>query len=144
MTLDTLPQYVAVAAGLGTAAYALVDGSKAFFGGVSNYGFGHIRRVVLGFFSESTQQQASLNPLRLSEVLATLRANWLNGTALADQKAIAKSLIKLRLDKDNAGQLAKATGVDKDKLTTIAGKIASGETLSQQEGDVLCEDGGRP
>lgn len=134
LEMDRLSQYIAVAAGLGTAAYALVDGSKAFFGGVSNYGFGHIKRVMSLFLSENAN---SSNPLHLKAVLATLRANWLNGTALADQKAIAKSLIKLRLDQDNARNLANATGVDKDKLATIAGKIASGETLTQQENDIL-------
>jgi len=134
LEMDRLSQYVAVAAGLGTAAYALVDGSKAFLGGVSNYGFGHIRRVMSLFLPENAN---SSTPLHLKAVLATLRANWLNGTALADQKAIAKSLIKLRLDQDNAHNLAKATGVDKDKLAAIAGKIASGETLTQQENDLF-------
>ena len=77
------------------------------------------------------------NPLQLSEVLDTLRANWLNGTALADQKAIAKSLIKLRLNIVNAPELAKATEVDKEKLAVIAAKIASGGTLTQNENDVF-------
>jgi hypothetical protein len=132
--IDSLSQYVAVAAGLGTAAYALVDGSKAFRGGVSNYGFKHIERVVSRFFSGNAR---SANPLHLEEFLATLRANWLNGTALADQKAIAKSLIKLRLDQENAQDLAGATGVNKDMLTAIAKKISSEETLTRQEDDVF-------
>jgi hypothetical protein len=137
LQIDSLSQYVAVAAGLGTAAYALVDGSKAFFGGVSNYGFGHINRVVSSFFPKSAQGKDSANPIHLEEVLATLRANWLNGTALADQKAIAKSLIKLRFDKDNAPDLAQATGVDTNILTAIANKISSGATLTPQENDVF-------
>ena len=134
LEIDRLSQYVAVAAGLGTASYALVDGSKAILGGVSNFGFKHIKRVVSGFFLKSDH---SANPLHLKEVLATLRANWLNGIALADQKAIAKSLVKLRLNEENAKDLAKATGVDKDKLTSIAGKIASGDSLTPQENDAF-------
>jgi len=137
LQINSLSQYVAAAAGLGTAAYALVDSSKAFFGGVSNYGFGHIKRVVSGLFSKSAWGTDSANPIHLEAVLATLRANWLNGTALTDQKAIAKSLIKLRFDQDNAPELAKATGVNKDALSSIAGKIASGDTLTQQESDVF-------
>ena len=47
------------------------------------------------------------------------------------KRPLAKSLIKLRLDKDNASDLALATGVDKDKLASIAAKIASGVALDQ-------------
>lgn len=134
---QNLSDYIAAAAALGTAAYALVDGSKAFFGGVSNCGFGYIENVVKNFFPKDAAKKDSDNPLQLSEVLDTLRANWLNGTALADQKAIAKSLIKLRLNIVNAPELAKATGVDKEKLAAIAAKIASGGTLTQYENDVF-------
>ena len=56
---------------------------------------------------------------------------------MADQKAIAKSLIKLRLNIVNAPELAKATEVDKEKLAVIAAKIASGGTLTQNENDVF-------
>ena len=134
MNIDSVSQYIAVAAGLGTASYALVDGSKAILGGVSNFGFKHIKRVVSLFISEKAH---SAHPLHLKEVLANLRANWLNGTALTDQKAIAKSLIKLRLNEANAPHLAKATGVDSDALTAIAKKIASGGSLTEQENDVF-------
>jgi hypothetical protein len=134
---NNISTYIAAAAGLGTAAFALVDGSKAFRGGVSNHGFGHIERIVRKLFPESTEQEGSSNPLPLSEVLATLRANWLNGTELADQISIAKSLVKLRLNEINAPVLAKATGVNAGKLKAIAGKIASGETLAPDENDVL-------
>jgi hypothetical protein len=139
MTFDiaNLSADIAAAAALGTAAFTLVDGSKAFWGGVSNCGFGYIESSVGKFFPKGSETTDTTNPLSLSEVLATLRANWLNGTALADQKAIAKSLIKLRLDQANAPNLAKATGVDKDKLVTIAEKIASGGTLTQEESDVF-------
>lgn len=134
--LANLSDYIAAAAGVGTAAYALVDGSKAIFGGVSNCGFCHIERAVKKFFPESEEKDSD-NPLRLRYVLDTLRANWLNGSALADQKSIAKSLIKLRLDPVNAPTLARATGVDKNALVTIAGKIASVEKFTDQENDVF-------
>ena len=132
--MNSLSQYVAVAAGLGTAAYALVDGSKAFQGGVSNYGLDHIKRVVSRFYSK---EREAVGPLPLEEVLATLKANWLNGTALADQKAIAKSLIKLRMNEASAPDLAEATGLDKEVLKTIAKKIVSGGTFTPQENDVF-------
>jgi len=137
LPMDTVTQYIAVAAGLGTAAFALVDASKAFAGGVSNHGFVHIRNVVSSFFFTSGGETDPTNPLHLDEVLATLRANWLNGMVLSDQKAIAKSLIKLRLDEASAGQLAKATGVRPEILASVARKIAAGEKLSNQETDVF-------
>jgi hypothetical protein len=47
----------------------------------------------------------------------------MNGTNLADQKAIAKTLIKLRLSAGTASVLAAATGVDSTTLTNIATAI---------------------
>ena len=137
LPMDTVTQYIAVAAGLGTAAFALVDASKAFAGGVSNHGFDHIKEAVSGFFTSGGGETDPANPLDLDGVLSTLRANWLNGTALADQKAIAKSLIKLRLNEASAGQLAKAAGVNGDMLASVARKIASGDQLTQAENDVF-------
>lgn len=139
MTLDqvTVTNCIAAVAGLGTAAYALVDSSKAFRGGVSNYGFDNIERVLTSLYPEDIDKADRSNPLALAAVLATLKANWLNGTALADQKAIAKSLVKLRLDEVNAEHLAKATGVNADTLINIAKNIATGTSLSQQESDVF-------
>ena len=130
--------YVLAAGGLGTAAFALVDAMKALpGGGVSKFGFSQIVRAVSKLYLQGAGSQDAHNPLSLAGVLATLRANWLNGTALSDQKAIAKTLIKLRLDKANAAVLAAATGVDAATLTSVAAKIATGQSLSQQETDVF-------
>lgn len=132
-----ISDYIAAVAGLGTASYALVDSSKAVLGGVSNCGFSHIKSVVNKFFPQGSHKKDRSNPLALGGILATLKANWLNGVALADQKAIAKSLVKLRLDPDNAGHLAKVTGVDTQILIDIANKISNGTALLQQETDVF-------
>jgi hypothetical protein len=139
MTIDQLgfTDYITAVAGLGTAAYALVDSSKAFWGGASNHGFGNIERVMSNLYPEDTDRKDRSNPLALASVLATLRASWLNGAALADQKAIAKSLVKLRLNEVNAEHLAMATGVDPATLAGIARNIANGTSLSQKESDVL-------
>jgi hypothetical protein len=40
--IETLPQCIAAAAGLGTVSFALVDATKAWKGGVSNCGFSQI------------------------------------------------------------------------------------------------------
>ena len=47
-----------------------------------------------------------MNALSQKKILATLQANWMNGTHLGSQKAIAKSLIKLNLNPGNAAALA--------------------------------------
>lgn len=147
MLIDNLTQYIAAAAGLGTAAFALVDATKSIRGGVSNFGFDKISKVVAGFYDakeETLREKARLlenpaaagDPLGLAAVLGTLKSNWFNGVPLTDQRAIAKTLIKLRLTKETAALLAKSTGVDAAKLGAVASKLAAGETLSQEENDV--------
>ncbi|MHA6183605.1 hypothetical protein [Pseudomonas mohnii] len=133
--IETLPQCIAAAAGLGTASFALVDATKAWKGGVSNCGFPQIERVVTLFFT-NTEKTDEVSPLGLKQILLTLKANWLNGTDLGGQKAIAKSLLKLRLNSDTAAQYATVTKVDSGVLTVIAGKIAIGASLDTPEGDV--------
>ena len=76
------------------------------------------------------------NPVGYAQVRDVLFANWLNGTALADQKSIAKTLIKLRLDADNAPHLAKATGVDPDLLASLAKKYTDGGSATPEEQNV--------
>ncbi|HEY1264979.1 MAG TPA: hypothetical protein VGF06_15730 [Terriglobales bacterium] len=118
--------------GLGTAAYGVVDVTKAFGGGVSNRGFDDIKKAVSRFFPNGEGSSA----LSLSSVLGTLRSNWLNGMALADQKSVAKALIKLNLNPGTSDAMAAVTGVRADILGRIAEKISTGETLTPQEADV--------
>lgn len=133
----TITQIIVAMGGLGTAAYALVDGAKAIGGGPSNHGFSHIKRVLVRLYPEGTSTDDRTNPLTLASVRDTLYASWINGVALADQKAIAKSLVKLRLNRDNAPHLAEVTGVDRELLVAVAGKMANGTQLEQAESDVL-------
>lgn len=130
-----LPKIILAIGSLGTAAYGVVDVSKAFGGGVSNRGFGDIKKIVAAFVPASPAG-GSTSALALQSVLATLRANWLNGMALADQKSIAKALIKLNLTENSAAGMAKATGVDEALLTSVARKLATGDPLLATETDV--------
>lgn len=132
-----LSKVVLAIGSLGTAAYGVVDTSKAFWGGVSNRGFGDIKKVVSKFVPAPSKADGGASALALPSVLMTLRANWLNGMALADQKSVAKALIKLNLTKDNAKGMADATGVDAGLLADVAVKLATGEALTQQETDVF-------
>src|SRR3984885_8912380 len=131
--LQNLPQVVTAIGGLGTAAFGLVDASKVFGGGVNHIGFTGIRSAV----RQLTDPGAPVNALSQNKILATLQANWMNGTHLGSQKAIAKSLIKLNLHPRNARALAQATGVDPGGLEIVATKITAGSSLSSAESDVF-------
>ncbi len=137
VTALNISDIVIAIGGLGTASYALVDGAKAIGGGPSNHGFSHIRRVMAKLYPEDVDRNDRANPLTLASVLDTLYASWINGTALADQKAIAKSMVKLRLNRDNAPHLAKVTGVSGELLIAVAAKMANGARLEQAESDAL-------
>jgi hypothetical protein len=129
-----LAQIVLAIGSLGTAAYGVVDVSKGFGGGISNRGFGDIKKVVSKFIPQSSTGESALS---LTSVLETLRANWLNGMALGDQKSVAKALIKLNLNAANAGAMAAATGVDATILGSIATKLPTGADLTKEETDAF-------
>ena len=132
--LTGIPEYITAAGALGTAAYAVVDSSKAVRGGVSNHGFDYILEVAETLWPKSADLP---KPLKLASAVETLRANWLNGAQLADQKAIAKSLVKLCLNADTAPHFATVTGVNPDLLKSVATKLSTGEAMTQAETDVF-------
>jgi len=131
MNLQQVPQIVTAIGGLGTAAFGLVDASKVFWGGVNHIGFKRIEKTITAL-----TPGGGTNALSQKNILATLRANWFNGTDLGSQKSIAKSLIKLNLNPTNAATLAGETGIDKVVLPAIATSIASGTPLTSAQSDV--------
>jgi hypothetical protein len=135
--LEGLPQIVTAIGGLGTAAFGLVDATKVFGGGVNHIGFGGIKTAVTGLTPGGAIAGAPVNALSQEKILATLQANWFNGTDLGSQKAIAKTLIKLNMNPGNATTLALATGVDSTVLAAVAASIAAGIPLSPAQSDVF-------
>jgi hypothetical protein len=125
-----LANLLAAAGGFGAAAYGLVDVSKAFGGGISNVGFGHVRDT-LGFFEPALRGLGKISPLDI------FRANWLNGVPQADQKAVVKSIIRLGLSPTNASALAQTVGIDPDALTSAANKIDAGSSLEPEDVSIL-------
>jgi hypothetical protein len=123
--VQTLPDVIMAIGGLGTAAFGLVDSTKAFWGGANRIGFGKIRAAI-----RALTPATAANGLTQEKILDTLRANWFNGKDLESQKAIAKSLIKLGLNEATAPGLARATGVDADTLKAVGAKISSGQAFS--------------
>jgi hypothetical protein len=131
-----LSKIIMTIGGLGTAAYGVVDATKSLGGGVSRVGFGDIKAVMSKLIPATSGENKITSALTLDSVLATLRANWMNGMATADQKSVAKALIKLNLTPEFANRLAAATGLDSDTLTSVAKKISTKEKLTDQETDV--------
>lgn len=132
MTPTNLATAITAIGALGTAAFGLVDATKAFGGGVSNSGFAFISTLLkqLAPNEEGIPEDSAISRLSIEE---TLRANWLNGVSAADQKSAAKSLIKLRLNAKTAAGMAGVTGVDSDVLVAVAENINKGEALTPDQ-----------
>ena len=115
--------------GLGLASFALVDTTKVLrSGGISHSGFGYIERT----WNELAPPAGTLGGMSILQQSArdTLHANWINGMPMTDQKAIAKSLLKLALTRETAAHFATRTGVDTQALAEVADRMASGQALS--------------
>jgi hypothetical protein len=135
--ITTVTSAITAIGGLGTASFGLVDGTKAFWGGISRCGIRNIRKAIKPVFGPNPSPTDRPNALAYASILGTLSANWMNGTDLADQKAIAKSLLKLRLSPENAADYAAATGVPPETLEEIATLINKGEALSTPQADTF-------
>ncbi|MGH8140451.1 MAG: hypothetical protein ACREVV_19930 [Steroidobacteraceae bacterium] len=138
--LHDIPDILAALGGLGTAAFGLVDASKAIGGGISNAGFRSVREAVQPLIADRADHRRAHPPSPVfgaADIIRTLRANWINGVPKQDQKAIAKSLIRLNITPDNAPRLAARTGVDSGGLTEVAQCICSGKPLTAQQIGVL-------
>ncbi len=135
--LNQITNGIAAIAALGTASFGLVDSTKAFGGGISHCGFHRIQAAIQPLFGKAASAKDRSTPLAFGALLDTLRANWMNGTDLDDQKAIAKSLLKLRLNPGNSAEYAAATGVDAAILSGVAAKLSTAEPLSPAETDTF-------
>ena len=139
LTVTQIAEVITAVGGLGTAAFGLLEAIKPVFSSINRIGFGGIGKTVASLTppegSTGPTQQAPLNSLPGPKVLESLLSNWINGTDLASQKAIAKSLIKLHMSPGNATALATATNVDPSVLSTVAASMVTGTSLTQIEGD---------
>ncbi|MGA3306400.1 MAG: hypothetical protein ABSC26_10395 [Stellaceae bacterium] len=133
MAIDvpTITGVISAVAALGTAAFGLVDTLKTLpNGGVSNIGFGTIRKC-LHPVAKAFDAIGEVDPWN------TLHANWINGVAEAQQKSVAKSLIHLGLTSKNAPHMARALGIDPTVLSQTAASIATGTALTTQQTNAL-------
>lgn len=125
-----LGEVVLAVGALGTAAYGLVDVSKALWGGVSNAGFGHVLRALEPY-------RDALDLSSGGQWRSLLRAHWLNGRSKDDQKAIARALVRLGISTATAPALAAAARLDQDAFAKIAAKLADGRALVEADLNVL-------
>jgi hypothetical protein len=130
-----LSTVITAVGGLGTAAFGLVEALKPLFGSINRMGLPHIQQTVAALTPNTSGDPQNVLPQK--NVLDTIEANWVNGTDLSSQKAIAKSLIKLHLSAGTAAAVAAKTNVDGGVLESIAQKTATGTTLLQTESDVF-------
>lgn len=137
-SLPGILNVIAAIGALGTAAVGLVDTTKAFNGGLSNAGFKFLRRAVLHLLNGGAEPPATADPaFGCASVVATLRANWMNGVPKADQKAAAKSLIRLNLNTHNAASIAAVVGVSSEALRAVVAKIYAGSPLGTEDMNLL-------
>jgi hypothetical protein len=133
-----LSSIVLAVGGLGTAAFGLVDATKiGSNGGISNAGFAYIEDAIKKFVPDATRSNSAVDAGPGQDLLDVLHGNWINGKPLADQKAIAKSLLKLRLAPGTASTFAKATGVDANVLASVATSMTTGSSLTSEQTNVL-------
>jgi hypothetical protein len=148
-----LTQTITAVGGLGTAAFGLLEALKPVIPWINWLGFPRIHRTVAaltpgvpsaaaapatpGAPPPPASAEPPLNALPQSGIVNTLKSNWVNGTDLASQKAIAKSLIKLQLSAGNAAQIAAATNVDPNILKDVATNQSKGDALTQPQSDVF-------
>jgi hypothetical protein len=120
VALGDLPRVITAVGGLGTAAMGLVDACKTI--GVNHIGFPSIKKLV-------HKLTPGLPAVSQQNVINTLKGNWYNGTDIASQKAIAKTLLKANLADSNAPALAAATNVDPAGLKAVAANLQSQTAL---------------
>ena len=136
--------------GLGTAAFALVDSLKLVLpnGGISNSGFHFVSEGLKPLLAtgesawssaagainavDSKPQADDASIVGLNSSIKTLQSNFINGMALTNQKAIAKSLVKLNLTQETADFFARKAGMS----APIAGALKTAAEKMQTAAQV--------
>jgi hypothetical protein len=135
-TLTQVTVAITAIGALGTAAFGLVDASKLLTSLIPSSGFAYIRRLVRQLAPSAGVTIPRGSALTVGSITETLHANWVNNKMpVSDQKIVAKTLFKLRLNAETAPELASLTGVDDEVLTSVAEKLANGEIMTRAEMD---------
>jgi hypothetical protein len=127
-----------------------VDATKAFWGGVSNFGYTKIVGGLEPFSAALEAATAGWHHSRKTSWFRVtpesdppadwkdiVRANWINGRPTADQKAAVKALINVGLSADTASSVAEAGHVNEDILKTAATAIGNGTTPPPEGANII-------
>jgi len=127
VTPTDISALVGSVAALGTAASGLVDSTKVLRGGISNVGFGWIKKGL-------HPVEAALVSVLGNEWEIALRGPWINGAAQSDQIAAAKSLIHVGLSPESAPTIATNLLLDVPMFETVVASLKAGTafTTAQQ------------
>jgi len=130
--VNEVGEWIVTIGALGTAAFGLVDTTKAVRGGISNRGFGFIRDALEPFDPALSGALGTGCDWR-----ALMRAHWINGRPKDEQKAIAGSLIQLGLTADSAPMIAPHGQVAPEALKAVVVALTNGAELTPQQLNVL-------
>jgi len=123
MDITTIVEMISAVGALGTAATGLVDTTKIFGSGVSYAGYPTIKQQLQPF-------NTLLSAIPEHAAYETIYGLWINGTAIEDQKAKVKALIKLGFAPGTVAAMAAATGLTQAELDPLAANIAAGADLT--------------
>lgn len=130
--IDGVGEWIVAVGALGTAAFGLVDASKAVRGGVSNRGFGFIRDALAPFDPALTTALGTGCDWR-----TLMRAHWVNGRPKDEQKALAVGLIQLGLTAETSEAIAVNGQVDPAGLKAVVVSLNNGTELTAEQLNVL-------
>lgn len=131
-TIEGIGSMLAAIAALGAAAFGLVDACKAIpGGGLSRLGFRYVREALEPY---APCLDRALGQGRWRD---GLMAHWINGRPLDEQKAVARSLIRLGLTAQTVPQLPDSLNLDRGRLQAAAAKLETGEELSEVDLNLL-------
>lgn len=119
-------------AALGAAAQGLVDVTKGWWINMDQSGFVFVKQALAPF---DTALRAALGTGQSWQ--ETLWAHWLNGRDKNDQKAIAKSLIRLGLSPENTATISGIVKVDPVVFATVIEAINTGQDLTPDQVNLL-------
>jgi hypothetical protein len=130
INVTALVALIAAVGAFGTAAFGLVDATKAFGGGIANVGFGFLRKALDPY-------APALSAAVGDDWPTIIQSHWRNGKPKDEQKAIATALIQLGLSPDTAEGLAREGHVDPAALRQAVEKMMRGDELDPLEINVL-------
>lgn len=129
MTLTSVTQFIIAAGAVGTAAMGIVEGAKSV----------HIK--PLGFRSLMSELQWAIEALKVAygeQYDRLLKSLYRLNRSEGELPRILRQGVRIGLNKNNAALMAETVLGDVDgSLPQVATKIAAGESLSDQEKNIL-------